>query len=136
MIFGLFGCVSGTNYHLSNNTPESLYNEAQALYQEGMYEKSIEKYKIAANQGSISAQWDLGIIYQNGRGVTKNYKEAIKWFSKAAQKGDKYAQFNLGYMYYIGQGTTKDAAENGIRSVQENAPQAETEDQTQAAAAA
>ena len=32
--------------------------------------------------------------------------------------------------------TTKDAAENGIRSVQENAPQAETEDQTQAAAAA
>ena len=31
--------------------------------------------------------------------------------------------------------TTKDAAENGIRSVKENAPEAETEDQTQAAAA-
>ena len=31
--------------------------------------------------------------------------------------------------------TTKDAAENGIASVKENAPKAETEDQTQAAAA-
>ena len=31
--------------------------------------------------------------------------------------------------------TTKDAAEKGIASVQENAPKAETEDQTQAQAA-
>ena len=31
--------------------------------------------------------------------------------------------------------TSKDAAENGIRSVKENAPKAETEDQTQAQAA-
>ena len=57
----------------------------------------------------------------------KTSKNGQFYFNLTAKNGQVIASSE---MY-----TTKDAAENGIRSVQENAPVAETEDQSQAAAA-
>ena len=114
----LSGCVSNGGYDNSNNnyklveSPSSLYNQAVALYEKGKYNDAIKKYKSSAEKGYVSAQWDLGVIYQNGKGVDINYNEALKWFKKAAKSGDKYSQFNLGYMYYSGQGTPVDKAES------------------------
>jgi TPR repeat protein len=101
----IFGCATTTTRNLSSSTPSSIYNQAVALYEKGNYDDAIEKYKASAERGNVSAQWDLGVIYQNGRGVDIDYKEALKWFTKAAKNGDKYSQFNLGYMHYSGQGT-------------------------------
>ena len=50
------------------------------------------------------AQFNLGYMYDNGEGVTKNHTEAGKWFRLAADQGDAQAQFNLGYMYRTGKG--------------------------------
>ena len=47
-------------------------------------------------------------MYQNGRGVTKDYKKAVEWYTKAAEQGNAQGQFNLGYMYRNGKGVTKD----------------------------
>ena len=54
------------------------------------------------------AQDNLGFMYDNGQGVTQDYKEAIKWYRKAAKQGHVSAQNNLGFMYYNGQGITQD----------------------------
>jgi hypothetical protein len=43
-------------------------------------------------------------MYDNGRGVEKDFKEAVKWYQKAADQGDAKAQNNLGVMYANGQG--------------------------------
>jgi TPR repeat protein len=48
-----------------------------------------EKLK-EANQGNSNAQFDIGSMYQNGRGVTPDRTKAINWYRKAAaQQNDK-----------------------------------------------
>ncbi|MQN39338.1 sel1 repeat family protein, partial [Prevotella copri] len=47
---------------------------------------------------------NLGVCYNNGRGVAQSYEEAVKWYRKSADQGDSAAQFNLGCCYENGQG--------------------------------
>ena len=52
-----------------------------------------------ANQGAAYAQYNLGVMYDNGMGVPENDAEAVKWYRKAADQGYAEAQSNLGIMY-------------------------------------
>ena len=56
-------------------------------------------YRLAAEQGDASAQYNLGVMYAKGRGVLKDEAEAVRWYRLAAEQGDAYAQNNLGVMY-------------------------------------
>ncbi len=62
----------------------------------------------AADQGNADTQYNLGLMYNNGIGVTQDYAEAMKWYRKAADQGNAKAQSNLGLMYDNGQGVTQD----------------------------
>lgn len=73
--------------------------------------KILEQTKEAAERGEASAQYNLGLHYVDGRGVTKDNAEAAKWFRKAAEQGNANGQFELGYMYESGKGVAKDQAE-------------------------
>ena len=64
----------------------------------------FDEIKALAEQGVAAAQYNLGVMYDNGKGVPENDVEAVKWFRKAAEKGYAYAQFNLGNMYANGEG--------------------------------
>ena len=76
------------------------------------------------------AQSNLGVMYENGRGVTQNNPEAVKWFRRAAEQGHAMAQNNLGFMYEKGRGVTQNypealqwyrrAAEQGHADAQNN----------------
>ena len=57
------------------------------------------------------AQYNLGVHYYNGEGVTKNDNEAVKWCRKAAEQGLAEAQYNLALYYINSKDTTKDDAE-------------------------
>jgi TPR repeat protein len=35
---------------------------------------------------------NLGWLYQNGRGVVKDYAKAREWYQKAAEAGNAYAK--------------------------------------------
>lgn len=80
------------------------YNEAGAQH----YAKAAAWYHRAADQGYAKAQSDLGVMYQQGLGVRKDYTEATRWYRKAADQGYASAQFNLGTMYYNGEGVPQD----------------------------
>ena len=58
----------------------------------------------AAEQGNAAAQFNLGVMYENGQGVRQDYVQAVQWYRKAAEQGDAQAQYNLGVMYDNGQG--------------------------------
>ncbi len=58
----------------------------------------------AADQGSASAQFDLGFQYEHGQGVTKDIDEAARLYRKAAEQGEAQAQANLGVFYSLGEG--------------------------------
>ena len=51
---------------------------------------------------------NLGVMYDNGKGVPQDYQEAVRWYRLAAEQGDDYAQSNLGVMYATGKGVPQD----------------------------
>lgn len=57
--------------------------------------KAYKLYLIAANRGYATAQANLGVFFQNGRGVPINLSEANKWYRKAAEQGIRAAQLYL-----------------------------------------
>ena len=64
--------------------------------------------QIEAEQGSATAQYELGKIYFKGEEVSQDYITAFKWFLKAAKQGHADAQNEIGIMYYEGEGVPTD----------------------------
>jgi localization factor PodJL len=52
----------------------------------------------AAAKGDAAAQFELGMRYAEGRGVTQDPQQAMSWLAKAAQQNLAPAQFRLGSM--------------------------------------
>ena len=66
---------------------------------------AYKKFLAAAKEGHADSQFNLGVMYEQGIGTTKNDKEALIWYKKAAEQGNSGAQFNLGVLYENGRGT-------------------------------
>ena len=60
-------------------------------------------YQKAAEQGHVASQFNLGLLYQDGKGVRQNKSQAKELFGKACDNGDQagcnsYRMLNeLGY---------------------------------------
>ncbi|RVZ67215.1 sel1 repeat family protein, partial [Helicobacter pylori] len=59
-----------------------LYKGEEA-YNNKEYERAASFYKSAIKNGEPLAYVLLGIMYENGRGVPKDYKKAVEYFQKA-----------------------------------------------------
>ena len=59
---------------------------------------ALRWYRLAAEQGDADAQFNLGVMYENGRGVTRDDGDALRWYRLAAEQGLAEAQYNLGAM--------------------------------------
>lgn len=85
--------------------------EAAALVQQVKkltLEEQFEMKKIFAEAGSVVAQFELGVMYEFGEGVSKNTAKAVEWYQKAATQGYARAQHNLGWRYLNGMDVPKD----------------------------
>ena len=71
----------------------------------------VEKYRKAAEQGSIFDQTMLGSCYEYGNGVTKDTAEAVKWYRKAADQNSKVAQILIAFCYKNGEGVETNQVE-------------------------
>jgi TPR repeat protein len=80
-------------------------------YQRGDFAAALRHFQPLAAQGNAPAQSNLGLMYEEGRGVAQNYREAVMLFRLAAIQGDPSAQSNLGVMYERGQGIARDYGE-------------------------
>ncbi|MEH6648337.1 tetratricopeptide repeat protein [Sulfitobacter sp.] len=87
------------------------YDKGYRAYTSGDYATALREWRPLAEQGDSDAQYNLGVMYKYGRGVTEDDAEAVKWYRKAAEQGYTHAQFNLGGMYFNGEGVTQDYAE-------------------------
>jgi uncharacterized protein len=63
---------------------------------------------LLAEQGNADAQNELGLKYENGRGVQQDFGEAVRWYRKAADQGLAMAESNIGTMYIYGRGVPRD----------------------------
>ncbi|MDR2855311.1 MAG: sel1 repeat family protein [Methanomicrobiales archaeon] len=92
------------------------------------FEKAVEWFTKAADQGHVDAQFYLGQCYRAGNGVEPDFEKAVEWYTKAADQGHAPAQSILGVCYEMGNGVAKDlekavewytkAADQGYASAQ------------------
>ena len=64
-----------------------------------------------AEAGDAKAQYNLGVCYAKGEGVTQEFKDAVSWWTKAAKQDFLLAQHDLGNCYFNGDGINKDYKE-------------------------
>jgi TPR repeat protein len=92
-----------------SNDPCTQYDFGIELEKKGKFADAMLLLEAAANQGHISAQYKLGLIYKKGgSGVEKDYTQALKWFRASSEKNYSGGYYQMGLMYLDGLGVAKD----------------------------
>jgi TPR repeat protein len=86
-------------------------HDAMTAYQKGDFATAVSLFQPLAEDGDPVAQVDLGLMYNNGQGVTRDYEQAVKWYRLAAEQGNADGQAALGTMYDNGHGVAQDDKE-------------------------
>tara|TARA_B100000900_G_scaffold387614_1_gene378999 strand:+ start:459 stop:899 length:441 start_codon:yes stop_codon:yes gene_type:complete len=55
-----------------------------------------------ATQGVSVSQYNTGVNYSIGRGITKDLEKAIYWYQRASEQGHSKAPFNIAIFYTDG----------------------------------
>lgn len=85
------------------------FNDGVLALMTGDNDKALKTFvPLAETSDHAYAQYFLGRMYAEGRGVEVDQEAAAKWFRKAAEKGVQDAQFRLGGCYERGEGVPKD----------------------------
>ena len=81
-----------------------------------------------AQNGKVKAMYEVGRLFERGRGTAKSLTSAANWYEKASDAGYDSAKARLGKMYLEGRGVKKDidkastlitaAARNNVSSAQ------------------
>ncbi len=87
------------------------FDAGVVAFLEGDYPGALEHWRPLAEDGHDGAQFNLGIMYRDGRGVPQDLTEAAWWFAKSAEQGHLRAQYALAVMYVEGRAVPKDFAE-------------------------
>lgn len=103
---------------LINFICQASFNEGVIAYEKGDYKTALEAWKAVveqkqtisddfASQWNLSenvsgAQYGLGLLYWQGKGVVQDYHQAEKWLALAANNGHRDAQLKLAYLYLTG----------------------------------
>ncbi len=67
-------------------------------------ETAAKELRTSAEAGDASAQYKLGLLYDEGKGVPQNPIQAKEWIEKAAMQGHAGAQLHLGTLFLEGKG--------------------------------
>lgn len=90
------------------------------------FRTALEWLTEAAEAGLVHAQYELGKIYRDGRGVEKDALLAAAWLTRAAEQGSDAASYGLGALLLTGgEGLAKDilSALNWLRRSAEDGNQ-------------
>lgn len=70
----------------------------------------VERFKSVQQQardGKVQAMYDVGRMYERGRGTAVNFSQAAEWYQKASAAGNAAAKARLGILYFEGRGVTQ-----------------------------
>jgi TPR repeat protein/DNA-directed RNA polymerase subunit K/omega len=85
----------------SQLTPGKSDVELSPILQQKM-NQILKLWTESANLGYSEAYYNLGLMYQYGKGVEKNYKKALSYFENAIKLGNTSSYYQIGLMYYDG----------------------------------
>ncbi len=87
---------------------EAIYREGLALKGEARHQEAADRFYRAASLDHAAAAYEMGLAYNEGRGVTKDLEQGAHWFNVAADGGDVRAQFVVGATLYAEAGGAGD----------------------------
>ena len=90
---------------------EGDWDRARTAHERGDYAAEVAIVRPLAEKGLPFAQFNLGVLYDQGKGVPQDNALAMQWYRKAAEQGLPQAQVNLAIMYEEGQGVSPDYAQ-------------------------
>lgn len=71
------------------------------------YNKALDLFKSAAENGLLVAYGNTGSLYLWGKGTDANIEKARQWFEAGVKLGDSHSQYYLATMYRDGNGILK-----------------------------
>ncbi len=80
-------------------------------YQQGDFATALAVWRPLAEAGDARAQFNLGVMFDQGRGVARDRESAIRWWRKASEQGMTRAMHNLANIYIAGDGAAQDYEE-------------------------
>ena len=93
---------------LAASASASEFDRGLAAYDQGDYSAALHEFRHLADEGHAAAQYQLGRMYDKGKGVAKDNRRAAGWYQLAADQGIVRAQVELGHMYDAGRGVPTD----------------------------
>ena len=84
------------------------YDLAVLAYESGRYDIAREEFGLLSERGDPGAEFMLGAMYFQGKGVPQSDAFAAIWFHKAAIQGHPGAQLAYGSIHIRGVGVTQD----------------------------
>lgn len=90
------------------------YQKGAEAYHRGDYTTALREFRELAIQGSATAQYNLGLMHEQGLGVSKDLAKAEEWYLRAAGQGKPEAQYRLGLLLESGIDGTRDLINAGI----------------------
>lgn len=72
---------------------------------------AIDTCVIAADEGDMKAQYELGQLYYSGERVERDYAAALQWLEQASVQGEPRAQYRLGMMHFKGEGVQRNLSQ-------------------------
>jgi TPR repeat protein len=88
--------------------PRPTAETCEALFDAGNVARARGLCEQEAGQGNAEAAYVLGVMYEQGQGVTANLSRAVEEYRRAASGGSARAQLNLGLMHQDGRGVSRD----------------------------
>jgi TPR repeat protein len=79
-------------------------DDANTAYEKADFGSAHKLYSQLALQGDRTAQFRLGVLYEDGNGVVKDSREAVRWYLVASAQGSSEATYNLARLYHDGRG--------------------------------
>lgn len=74
-------------------------------------DNAIKCITLAAEKGSVEAQFHLAELYHYGQVVETDFEESLKWYKLAAENGDSLSQRQLAEIYLDGDGVEENLEE-------------------------
>jgi TPR repeat protein len=68
----------------------------------------LQLLRNSATNGFVPAMVNLGLLFESGEYVPRDYNEAFYWFTQAAEKNNPDGLLELGGCHHYGLGTTRD----------------------------
>jgi TPR repeat protein len=93
----------GSLYMQNKGLPQRMSKQDRKQAAFNLFTLAAQQDTSTGEKGEMNAQFNLGLMYFHGDGVTKDLKTALFWFKEAAEQKLKEAQYFLGCMYESGQ---------------------------------